>query len=202
MNSDVITFIQDARFEVTRFREGYDMEEVDRLLDEVSSVVGQDDPEEISLLSNMISNAKFQVTKFREGYDMVQVDDFLDALTEQAKEIANKGLATEGTHLNGTSNSPKPSKKPKPESKFSALNLILDIEFPVTRTDAYAKRDIDNFVGFLKQLSSGTNTYTVAEALQIAEHLSPKSPGLFSSGYDRQHVDAFIARVVGLLKTL
>lgn len=87
-------------------------------------------------------------------------------------------------------------------NKFCALNPLLETEFPTAGTDGYAKKDVDSFVSFLGQLKSGSNTYTVAEALQIAEHLSPKPSGVFSKGYDRQHVDAFTARVVGLLKTL
>jgi len=74
-SSDVPT----VRFQPTKFREGYDMAEVDAFLLEVGAALEACERRLQPLLQvARIENARFQPTKFRQGYDQDQVDNFLD----------------------------------------------------------------------------------------------------------------------------
>jgi len=75
------TEIRATKFSVTRWREGYDKEEVDAFLARAALALDTGNP----LSSLEIVNARFQPTKFREGYNQNQVDDFLDRLAQADK---------------------------------------------------------------------------------------------------------------------
>lgn len=60
---------------LTKFREGYDIAQVDALAVQVAAALdGLDD----SFRPEDVLDAKFSATKFREGYDQDAVDDLLD----------------------------------------------------------------------------------------------------------------------------
>lgn len=72
--------IDGVRFTPTKFREGYDQDEVDEYLDRVRAALadwetGRPAP---MLTSHDVVTKSFQPTKFRAGYDQREVDDFLD----------------------------------------------------------------------------------------------------------------------------
>jgi DivIVA domain-containing protein len=65
----------------TKFRERYDVDQVDALLERVAAslddlTAGRVLPQ--TRTAHEVLNARFQATKFRDGYDQDQVDDFLD----------------------------------------------------------------------------------------------------------------------------
>ena len=70
-----------AQFATTRFRPGYDPDEVDRLLDEVVATMRAHasgaDPSGLPRASDLAS-VFFTQTRFRDGYETSEVDDLLD----------------------------------------------------------------------------------------------------------------------------
>jgi DivIVA domain-containing protein len=76
---DLVEEITMARFTPTRIREGYDMAEVDELLDRVVAALGRGEP-----VAGLIAEARFSVVTWREGYHKAEVDDFLARLRGRA----------------------------------------------------------------------------------------------------------------------
>ncbi|GAB2699519.1 DivIVA domain-containing protein [Thalassiella azotivora] len=77
--------VRSARFQATRFREGYDQEDVDAFLDRLAGVLealeeGREPAERLS--PEGVLDERFTATKFRDGYDQDEVDDFLDRAVE------------------------------------------------------------------------------------------------------------------------
>lgn len=63
----------------TRFREGYNVGQVDRLLaDAAQSLELKEHGQMPSLSAEQVLNVRFAATKFRPGYDQDVVDDLLD----------------------------------------------------------------------------------------------------------------------------
>ena len=75
MSDDLVQLIENARFTPVRAMSGYDMGEVDQLLDRVVAALreGRD-------VQQLIDSARFTSTKWREGYSMQDVDGFLARL--------------------------------------------------------------------------------------------------------------------------
>jgi DivIVA domain-containing protein len=70
----------------TKFREGYDVIEVDALL--ARAAVALDEQQRaapLSLTSEVVLNVKFTATKFRDGYSQDEVDDLLDQVISSLK---------------------------------------------------------------------------------------------------------------------
>lgn len=68
-----------ARFAVTKFREGYEMDQVDDFLDRIATALDVAAEGGVPSLSvDDVLEMRFTATKYREGYDQDQVDDFLD----------------------------------------------------------------------------------------------------------------------------
>ena len=63
----------------TKLREGYDLAQVDELLDRAAAALDAHAAGRVGLIAATdVLAAKFQATKFREGYDQDKVDDLLD----------------------------------------------------------------------------------------------------------------------------
>ena len=69
VSSDLIAQIEQARFTPVRGREGYDMGEVDQLLDELVAALAAGQP-----VAPVVDGVRFATTRWREGYDMADVD--------------------------------------------------------------------------------------------------------------------------------
>ena len=68
--------VTSQKFKATRFREGYDQDEVDKFLEEVTAwSQGQ-------VTSAMVTGSRFRATRRHEGYSQPEVDTFLDDLAE------------------------------------------------------------------------------------------------------------------------
>ncbi len=82
-----------AKFTETKFRQGYDVTEVDQYLSLLSQTlkVHESGRSMLSSASELITpdsvlDHRFTVTKFRPGYDAVEVDDFLDEVLAALRE--------------------------------------------------------------------------------------------------------------------
>jgi DivIVA domain-containing protein len=70
--------VENTRFQATKFREGYDQDEVDDFLDRVVATLRGDGVDPVRLRADEVRTIRFQATKFRDGYDQDEVDRFLD----------------------------------------------------------------------------------------------------------------------------
>ena len=78
---DLVESITNARFTPVRLRhEGYDMAEVDGLLDQVVAALGRGEP-----ITGLIEGARFAHVRLREGYDIAEVDRFLETVRRMAQ---------------------------------------------------------------------------------------------------------------------
>ncbi|WP_186813416.1 DivIVA domain-containing protein [Cellulomonas xylanilytica] len=78
--------VLNQKFAATKFREGYDQDEVDAFLDRVTATLKELEGGETArdgVTERDIDTVRFQGTKFREGYDQGEVDDFLDRVRER-----------------------------------------------------------------------------------------------------------------------
>ncbi|MBF4572157.1 DivIVA domain-containing protein [Herbiconiux sp. VKM Ac-1786] len=84
--------VQEKTFAVTKWRQGYDMDEVDAVLERVSTTLAEHEqgrPAAVdAMTADEVVNARFAPTKFRQGYDQDQVDDFLDRVAVALRELA------------------------------------------------------------------------------------------------------------------
>jgi DivIVA domain-containing protein len=69
--------VERARFRATKFREGYDQDEVDDYLDRVVQTLRGEASDAVALRAEDVARARFTLTKLREGYDQQAVDSFL-----------------------------------------------------------------------------------------------------------------------------
>ncbi|MFC8733237.1 DivIVA domain-containing protein [Luteimicrobium sp. NPDC057192] len=91
--------VRSRKFSTTKFREGYDIEEVDGYLDEIgqtlTSLEGGAAPTAPGLIGPEDVLAKvFDTVKFREGYAIDEVDDLLDVVVQTLQEHKARALAT------------------------------------------------------------------------------------------------------------
>ncbi|WP_421742367.1 DivIVA domain-containing protein [Cellulomonas sp.] len=78
--------VLNQKFAATKFREGYDQDEVDDFLDRVVETLKEQEGAGRAakpLTAWDIGQVRFQTTKWREGYDQQEVDAFLDRVREQ-----------------------------------------------------------------------------------------------------------------------
>lgn len=94
------TALRATRFHVTRFHEGYDIGEVDELLERLASTLTaheRREPERATVTVEDLEAAQF-TTRQGGGYDVVEVDDLLDLGLEalrQHEEVATTAASVE-----------------------------------------------------------------------------------------------------------
>jgi DivIVA domain-containing protein len=76
---DLVEAITTARFSPVRVREGYDMAEVDDLLDSLVAALGRGEP-----VAAVIDGTRLSHVRLREGYDIGEVDRFLERVRRTA----------------------------------------------------------------------------------------------------------------------
>jgi DivIVA domain-containing protein len=76
---DLVEAITQVQFTPVRVREGYDMHQVDDLLDQVIAALGRGEP-----VTALLRAARFDHVRLREGYDIAEVDRFLEDLGAMA----------------------------------------------------------------------------------------------------------------------
>ncbi|MCW2849039.1 MAG: DivIVA protein [Marmoricola sp.] len=72
VNLELVETIRSVRFTPVRIREGYAMNAVDELLDQLERSATRGLP-----LQPLLDGAHFPTFRWREGYDRVEVDEFL-----------------------------------------------------------------------------------------------------------------------------
>lgn len=82
--------VQEKTFVGTKWREGYEIDQVDSLLARVQQTLvayeeGRAAAGEI-VTADEVVRSRFNQTKFRAGYDQDQVDDFLDKVAVALRE--------------------------------------------------------------------------------------------------------------------
>jgi len=78
--------VKRVTFGATKFREGYDQDEVDDFLDRIERYLRQGPnqaPTGRPLTGADVINQRFTATKFREGYNQDDVDDFMDRIVAE-----------------------------------------------------------------------------------------------------------------------
>jgi len=80
VNEDLVQQVEGARFTPVRLREGYDMGEVDQLLDQLAANLAHHQP-----VRPLVEAAVFTPVRLREGYDMGEVDDFMDRIVAESE---------------------------------------------------------------------------------------------------------------------
>jgi DivIVA domain-containing protein len=75
-----------------KFREGYDIDEVDALVESVAAPLDHWERygSYTGPLADDIARVRFLSTKFREGYDQAFVDDLLDGIAATVTQIVEK----------------------------------------------------------------------------------------------------------------
>lgn len=75
---DLVESIATVRFTPVRIRDGYDMSDVDELLDRLVAALGRGEP-----VGPVIDDARLGRVRLREGYDIAEVDAFLAGLRQR-----------------------------------------------------------------------------------------------------------------------
>lgn len=101
MTSDLGDLIQNVRFTPVRLHNGYDMGEVDYLLDRLEAAVGEPDT-----ITEILDHAAFSEVRLREGYDIAEVDAFLSDV---------RAAATMPTPTSAPAPAPAPVVPPLPQ---------------------------------------------------------------------------------------
>ncbi|WP_051197128.1 DivIVA domain-containing protein [Jonesia quinghaiensis] len=200
-----VSLIHNAKFQVTKFREGYDMVEVDDYLDRIAAAA-QSGPQEIQHIIADIPTAKFQVTKFREGYDMVEVDDLLDTVLlalrnylAQGGTGGMNGQAPYGTATTPLHDAPPAATTPRQAPRLMASDVIPP-NFNTTKlSPGYSKQSVDSFFRDLQRIvAMGREEELLGIEDKVVNRNIPKT-GPFSAGYSAKEVNNFLD---GLLRTI
>jgi DivIVA domain-containing protein len=77
---DLVEAITNAQFNPVRLHEGYDMAEVDDLLDRIVAALGRGEP-----VVEVLDGARLGRVRLREGYDIGEVDRFLEQVRRDAQ---------------------------------------------------------------------------------------------------------------------
>jgi DivIVA domain-containing protein len=83
---DLVEAIAIARFNPVRVREGYDMAQVDDLLDRIVAALGRGEP-----VAPLLEGVRFSRVRLREGYNIDEVDQFLVALRRRVEAASEAG---------------------------------------------------------------------------------------------------------------
>jgi DivIVA domain-containing protein len=182
--------IDDVRFSVTKFREGYEQAAVDDFLAEARLALAAWEAPAASapaLSGDDVVERRFAPTKFGNGYDQDEVDDFLDLVTaalrghEAAVPLAPvPSLAKDGPVLTSSS--------------------ILDKRFTVTRFRAgYSQAGVDGFLvaarAALADYERGAAEATPPLSAEDVVNVRFK-PTAFRAGYDQDEVDTYLDEIV------
>ncbi|WP_129336574.1 DivIVA domain-containing protein [Cellulomonas endophytica] len=206
--------VRAVRFHATKFREGYDQDEVDDFLDLVVAALEAADAGEVpGLTADDVLNHMFQATKFREGYDQDEVDDFLDRVVLALR-------VHEAERAEGTPSSADEGSEAEALDEVDGLDAVDgDDEAASAPLDAAAVRAA---LGDLRprRLRPGYDPAEVTELLQSAAHAldlharglravpgadavarTRLTPTWWAPGVDRGAVDALVDDVVVALRS-
>lgn len=181
-------FIIDAKFQATKLREGYAVEDVDDLIDVVLQTLLRRDQAALASTPNTILNAKFKVTKFREGYDMGDVDDFLDELTTRVKALTS-AVSSGSTDPNQSVDRVSPAQPF--DGAFFAAAKFSEGKFLL----GYNKTEVDDYLAHVKEVVWRNSAHEIRELSFAPAPKKFSHTSLFTKGYSIGEVDEFTTEV-------
>ena len=191
MTEALVQTITAAKFQVTKFREGYDMIEVDDFLDEIIAALRSGPGSRLSKLPDQILTKKFQVTKWREGYDMVEVDDFLDIALEQVRQFLTTADASadayEGTGVYASVPTPV-----RPNTLTDSF--VVNAKFSQGGFRSYSQQDVHALIDQIRRAIAAGDPRAIADLRNTATKAQLTKVG-GGTGYRVKEVDTFLAEV-------
>ncbi|MBO1752047.1 DivIVA domain-containing protein [Actinotalea sp. BY-33] len=181
--------VRSARFTPTKFREGYEPEQVDALMARVAAGLDAAATGEApGVTAEDVLNARFKATKFTEGYDQDQVDDFLDRVVASLRAGEGAGAAA------------GPAGQPAEPIDAARLRSELASLQPRRMRAGYDPDAVAAIVnaaaGSLDLHARGLRPSPGAD--EVAGAQLPTT--WWTPGFDRHAVDALLARVVTTLR--
>ncbi|GAB4067075.1 hypothetical protein GCM10028777_22000 [Angustibacter speluncae] len=171
-------------FSSTVWREGYDREEVDVLVDDVRRVL-EHGPVPVGL-PDRIASTTFQATRLQPGYDQDEVDDYLDVLLEAARAAVSQAKSSPLTMREARRQARAlagPGRAPA-GSRFERADR---------RESGYAVREVDAFAERLARELMALVPSTAADDVRGTRF------GRERAGYRLEEVDAWLADVASHL---
>jgi len=196
--------VLDARFTVTRFREGYDQNEVTEFLHQASAALaawehGSGAP---GLSGDDVVKQRFTPTKFDNGFDQDEVDVFLDRVVVALREHAAAPPTVAFTL-------PVAEATPVAEPVEAQPALVASSSMPgatFSRTrfrQGYSVSGVDGFLAAARTVIAGyerAGMLTAEPALTAADVVNVRfKPTSFRTGYDQDEVAAYLTRIIETL---
>lgn len=171
-------------FSATMWREGYDREEVDTLVDDVRRVL-EHGPVPVGL-PDRIASTTFQPTRLQHGYVQEEVDDYLDLLLEAARAAVAQARSSPLTMREARRQARAlagPGRAPA-GSRFDRADR---------RESGYAVREVDALAERLGRELMALVPSTAADDVRATRF------GRERAGYRLEEVDAWLADVASHL---
>jgi len=202
--------VLDARFTVTRFREGYDQNEVTEFLHQASAALaawehGSGAP---GLSGDDVVKQRFTPTKFDNGFDQDEVDVFLDRVVVALREHA-AAPPTVAFTLPVAEPTPVAEATPVAEPVEAQPALVASSSMPGTTfsktrfRQGYSVSGVDGFLAAARTVIAGyerAGMLAAEPALTAADVVNVRfKPTSFRTGYDQDEVAAYLTRIIETL---
>jgi len=207
--------VLEARFTVTRFREGYDQGEVTAFLQSASAALaawerGTGAP---GLTGDDVAKQRFTLTKFDNGFDQDEVDVFLERVVEALREhsaapptvafvlpVAEPAPAAESAPVA----EPVEAQPVQPPPALVASSSMPGKTFTKTRfRQGYSVSGVDGFLAAARTVIAGyerRGTLAAEPALTAADVVNVRfKPTSFRAGYDQDEVAAYLTAIIETL---
>jgi DivIVA domain-containing protein len=182
------TDVLNKRFQTTKFRRGYDQDNVDDFLDEVVATLRGDAARPVT--ADDVRGAHFAPTRFREGYDPAEVDEFMDLVLETLA-----GAAPSPEPLGAPwSDTTSPRRAPRPSLSDTD---VLNSKFQATKfREGYDADEVDDYLDRVVATLRGNAAQPLtAEDVRNVQFARTK----YREGYDIDEVDDLLDRVIETL---
>ena len=195
------TAIDDVRFAVTKFREGYEQASVDAFLTEARAALTVWEQGAAgaapALTGDAVVDRRFPPTKFGNGYDQDQVGDFLDRIV----------VALRAHEAGAARPAAAPTPLPLAKSALDSVlrsSSILDKRFSTTKfREGYSQAGVD---GFLEAARTALAEYErsgmpATPALSGNDVVNVRfQPTKFRAGYDQDEVDDYLDEITAAIR--
>ena len=209
----------DARFTVTKFREGYDQDEVTAFLQRASAALAawEGGTGVRDLTGDQVVAWRFATTKFDNGFDQDEVDALLDRITEALREHAAAPptiafvlptpvveVASVASAAEPVEAPPAPATAPAAPPTLLRSSAIADRTFAKTRfRQGYSMPGVDGFLAVARTVIAGyerPGMLTAPPALTAADVVNVRfKTTSFRSGYDQDEVAALLTEIIAAL---
>lgn len=204
------TAIDDVRFAVTKFREGYAQAEVDAFLGEARLAIADWELRHPAALHSAdIADRRFPVSKFGNGYDQDQVDDFLDLVAASLRQHESGAAAAPVAAPPVAATAPvAPAARPAPLADLGKLlraSSIADTSFTrVKWREGYSIAGVDDFLATAREVLAGYERDGVPAGpipLTAEDVVNVRfQPTKFRAGYAQDEVDNYLDEIVAAVR--